>query len=125
MTTQADMSAELAELYRWAAAHRDKLAYIPCTCGCRDDGHTSNADCFVKDVAPDGTVTYDAHARYCGVCRDIARDTRRKLAEGMDLSEIRHFIDSRYQGRPTDTPYPPPARPAQRSVSGALSNALR
>lgn len=107
----AEMDAATADLYRWVTENRDKLAYIPCTCGCRDVGHTSNASCFVRDVAADGTVTYDPHGQYCGVCKAIAKDTRRKLAKGIDLSEIRRFIDRKYQGRPTDTPYPPTSPP--------------
>ena len=34
---------EIREAYRFAVANRDVLRYIPCYCGCGEQGHTSNA----------------------------------------------------------------------------------
>ena len=34
---------KIREAYRFAIANRDVLRYIPCYCGCGEQGHTSNA----------------------------------------------------------------------------------
>ena len=47
------------EAYRFAIANRGILQQIPCYCGCGSDGHKNNADCYIKDVKPDGTVDFD------------------------------------------------------------------
>jgi len=52
-------SDEIREAYRFAAANRDILRYIPCYCGCGDQGHTSNASCYVKDSSPPGKLEFD------------------------------------------------------------------
>jgi len=46
-------------MYRYAAANHDALQYIPCFCGCVDGGHTSNFDCYVREVYPDGRIRLD------------------------------------------------------------------
>jgi hypothetical protein len=40
---------DVREAYRFAIANRDVLRYIPCYCGCGDQGHTSNASCYFQD----------------------------------------------------------------------------
>ena len=45
---RADPGTQAA--YRYAVGHRDVLQYIPCYCGCGDDGHRSNWDCYVREV---------------------------------------------------------------------------
>jgi hypothetical protein len=47
------------EAYRFAIANRDLLRQIPCFCGCGAERHTSNADCYIKDVRPDGSIVFD------------------------------------------------------------------
>jgi Protein of unknown function with PCYCGC motif len=47
------------DAYRFAIANRGILQQIPCYCGCGSDGHNNNADCYIKDVKPDGTVDFD------------------------------------------------------------------
>ena len=47
------------EAYRFAVANRDTLRWFPCFCGCGHDGHSSNADCYVKDIGRDGSVVFD------------------------------------------------------------------
>jgi len=47
------------EAYRFAIANREILRQIPCYCGCGSDGHKNNADCYIKEVKPDGTVDFD------------------------------------------------------------------
>jgi hypothetical protein len=47
------------EAYRFAVANRETLRWIPCFCGCGTEGHKSNADCYLKDIRPDGSITFD------------------------------------------------------------------
>lgn len=54
-------SAEVQEIYRYAADRGEALEYIPCFCGCAGIGHRSNRDCYVKARYADGTVTYTSH----------------------------------------------------------------
>jgi uncharacterized protein with PCYCGC motif len=51
---------EIREAYRFAVANRDILRYIPCYCGCGDQGHTSNASCYVKDNSLPDKPEFDA-----------------------------------------------------------------
>ena len=46
---------DVQDAYRFALANKDTLQYMPCFCGCVDDGHKSNYDCYVKEARPDGT----------------------------------------------------------------------
>lgn len=45
--------------YRFAVANPDVLRYIPCYCGCVNQGHTSNHDCYVQETRSDGSVVLD------------------------------------------------------------------
>jgi hypothetical protein len=47
------------EAYRFVIANRDILRYIPCYCGCLDEGHTSNASCYLKDFSTPGNLVFD------------------------------------------------------------------
>ena len=51
---------EIREAYRFAVANRNTLRYIPCYCGCGEQGHTSNASCYVKDNSPPGKIEFDS-----------------------------------------------------------------
>ena len=48
------------ETYRFAVANQDLLQWMPCFCGCGEQGHASNADCYVQEVRNDGSVLLDA-----------------------------------------------------------------
>ncbi len=50
---------EVQEAYRFAVAHPDVLQFIPCYCGCVNQGHRSNRDCYVREVRADGSVVLD------------------------------------------------------------------
>ncbi len=50
---------KVREAYRFAVANRETLRWIPCFCGCGAEGHRSNADCYVRDLLPDGSVVFD------------------------------------------------------------------
>jgi hypothetical protein len=54
-----ELPAATQELYRYAAANHAVLQYIPCFCGCVDAGHTSNFDCYVRQVYADGRIRLD------------------------------------------------------------------
>ena len=54
-----ELSAETQAMYRYAAANRAVLQYIPCFCGCVDGGHASNFDCYVREVYLDGRIRLD------------------------------------------------------------------
>lgn len=53
---------EVRRLYRYALEHTEELKYMPCMCGCGRFGHTSNVDCYIKTVHPDGSRTFTSHA---------------------------------------------------------------
>jgi hypothetical protein len=84
------------EAYQFAAANPEVLREIPCYCGCGAMGHTSNYDCYVSAVGPNGEITYDAHALGCSICVDITQDTMRQLRQGASADEIRAAIDDTY-----------------------------
>jgi hypothetical protein len=54
-------SPDASRLYRFATDHAADLEYIPCFCGCKNIGHRSNRDCYIKNFNRDGTVTYTSH----------------------------------------------------------------
>ncbi len=87
---------QVKEAYRFAAANPEVLKMIPCYCGCSAIGHTSNLDCYVKAIRPDGSVEYDNHASGCSTCVDITRDVMRLMREGKDLKTIRSYVDTTY-----------------------------
>jgi hypothetical protein len=93
------------DAYRFAAANPDVLSKIPCYCGCGQEGHQSNLNCYVKETKTDGSIVFDDHALGCGICVDIARDVMLLMQEGKSLKEIRAYIDAQYAkfGQPTKT----------------------
>ncbi|MER3487129.1 MAG: hypothetical protein C4345_15280, partial [Chloroflexota bacterium] len=50
---------EVQEAYRFAVANPHVLQYIPRYCGCVNQGHTSNKDCYIDELRPDGSVVLD------------------------------------------------------------------
>jgi hypothetical protein len=99
--------ARVQQAYQNAVDHPDHFETVPCYCGCSRIGHTSEVSCFIKEVAEDGTITFDPHASGCGVCVDIAHDVMTMRAQGKSAVEIRQSIDATYSsvGPGTDTPY--------------------
>jgi hypothetical protein len=96
------------EAYQYAVAHPDELRKYPCYCGCGAMGHTSNLSCYVQDIAPNGTITFDDYANGCGICVDITQDVMRLKAQGQSSPQVRAYIDAQYSpfGPSTDTPFP-------------------
>jgi hypothetical protein len=97
---------KVREAYRFAIANREILSQIPCYCGCGAE-HKSDADCFIKEVRPDGSIVFDGMSLGCGICIDIARDVMRMLDEGKSLKGIRASIDTTYSRFGPSTPTPP------------------
>jgi len=54
-----ELPGETQAMYRYAVANRAVLQWMPCFCGCVNGGHTSNFDCYVRAVLPDGRVQLD------------------------------------------------------------------
>ena len=50
---------EVREAYRFALANRETLRYIPCYCGCGEQGHTSNASCYFLDNSTPEKPVFD------------------------------------------------------------------
>ena len=50
---------DVREAYRFALANRDTLRYIPCYCGCGEEGHTSNASCYFQDNSTPEKPVFD------------------------------------------------------------------
>jgi len=96
------------DAYEYAMSHPDELAKYPCYCGCGAMGHTSNLSCYIKDIAPDGAITFDEHANGCGLCVDITQDVMRLKGQGMSSPEVRAYVDAQYSpfGPGTNTPLP-------------------
>lgn len=103
-----DAPPRVREAYEYAVMNPLVLEFQPCYCGCGAMGHTSNQDCFVKEIQPDGEVVFDNHAAGCGICVDIAQDVMRMSDEGKTSLEIRQYVDSYYSqfGPSTDTEMP-------------------
>ena len=57
-----DAEPEVKRLYEFQITHGDLMRYMPCFCGCKDGGHRSNRDCYVRAVKPDGAVILDSMA---------------------------------------------------------------
>ena len=50
---------DVREAYRFALANRETLRYIPCYCGCGEQGHTSNASCYFSDDSTPEKPVFD------------------------------------------------------------------
>ena len=96
------------EAYQFAISNPHALETVPCYCGCGKMGHKSNLDCYIKDRAADGKITFDDHASYCGVCVDITQAVIRLRKDGKSPHEIRVAVDTQFSsvGPSTDTAMP-------------------
>ena len=84
------------EAYQFTVANIEIVRQFPCFCGCGLMGHTSNASCYLTDGAALDRPKFDAHALGCSICVDITQDVMRKMRQGVDLAEIRSFVDATY-----------------------------
>jgi hypothetical protein len=55
-------SEKIQETYVMAATYPEVVAQVPCYCGCVNDGHKSNLDCFIKGMGTENAVEeWDSH----------------------------------------------------------------
>ena len=101
---------EVREAYRFAIANRDVLRYIPCYCGCGDQGHTSNASCYFQDNSTPEKPIFDRMSLGCSVCIGITRDVMKMMDQGKSLKEMRSQIEKTYSKYGPPTPTPPVPR---------------
>jgi hypothetical protein len=99
--------AEVSEAYSFAIANQEILRYIPCYCGCGEEGHTSNASCYLKDSSKPGNLVFDRMSLNWEICINITRDVMRTRDEGKPLKEIRTYIELKYSRYGPPTPPPP------------------
>jgi hypothetical protein len=85
------------ESYQFAVANPDALKNVPCYCGCKSIGHTSNLSCFVKEFDGSGQpVAFDNHALGCSLCVDISRDVMKMTGDGKTPTAIHQAILDTY-----------------------------
>lgn len=54
---------DIERLYAFQVGNGDLMRYMPCFCGCgANSGHQNNRDCYIQEVHPDGSVTFDSMA---------------------------------------------------------------
>lgn len=106
-----DQPEQVRIVYEAAGKATEILKWMPCYCGCGESaGHTSNMNCFIKEVNTDGSIVWDDHGTRCGVCLQIAVQSIAMKQQGKSLKEIRTHIDQAYAkgfAKSTDTPMPP------------------
>ena len=98
---------DVQEAYRFAVDHPE-LRYIPCYCGCVNQNHASNWDCYIAEQTSDHLLL-NAHALGCGICVSITSDVKTLEGQGVPLRDIRQRIDAKWElsGPGTKTPLPP------------------
>lgn len=98
----------ITSLYQGAVDHYDAYSHIPCYCGCAiyTTAHHSLAECYIKTMAQDGTVTFTDHSTSCDICEGVAKMTIDGIAASKPLKDIRTevFTNFKYTGIWTDTP---------------------
>jgi hypothetical protein len=97
--------------YDFAAQHPEVLKYVPCYCGCGEQGHKANESCFVARRDAKGNVLeWDTHGFGCTICVDVAREAMQLYASGADVQSIRAAIERKWTpgNAAGKTPTPPP-----------------
>ena len=100
-------SARTEEAYRYALDNPNTLKFLPCYCGCGAMGHGSNLDCYFEPRS-NGSIAFEQHASYCGICVDITLKAKQMIAAGSSLPAVRDAIDAQFSGAGpgTDTARP-------------------
>jgi Protein of unknown function with PCYCGC motif len=98
--------------YDFAAQHPEVLKFVPCYCGCGEQGHKANESCFVARRDAKGNVLeWDTHGFGCTICVDVAREAMQLYASGADVYSIRSAIERKWTpgnaAGKTPTPQPP------------------
>jgi hypothetical protein len=99
----ATVSDDIAAHYRYAGAHQQAFAEIPCWCGCEQFlGHRNLADCFVR-AGGDG---WEAHAAGCAVCNAEAAIAERILSDGGTARDVKAAVDAQFGATAITAPPP-------------------
>ena len=100
------------QVYEFAARHPEVLQYVPCYCGCEQQGHRGNHECFVKSRAANGRITeWDSHGLGCAVCLNVGYRAMTLFNAGKNVQQIRAVIDQEIGSRyPSSTPTPQPPK---------------
>jgi hypothetical protein len=109
--SQNQANPQERDAYFFALEHPEVLKVLPCYCGCKNEGHKSNYNCFFKESdMVEGGDQFDHHGLHCPMCVDIALQGKAMLNSGSSLKEIRNEIDQFYGSHPhlqsTETPMP-------------------
>ncbi len=91
--------AQIADRYRFVAAHETLAEQVTCYCGCGPElQHRQLRDCFVRD---DGG--FDPHGAGCGICQAEAILVEQWNGEGVPAQAIAQRIDAQFAqvGPPT------------------------
>jgi hypothetical protein len=91
-----EAAISVQEAYKFAVANPEIMQSVPCYCGCSASGHTSNYDCYVKEISPDGEITFDLHGLGCSICVDITQDVMHLVEQGSSITEIKTIIDQTF-----------------------------
>lgn len=96
------------EAYRFAVAHPEDLATVPCYCGCVGLGHRNNLECYLTSESTPEALIFEEHALGCEICADITQLTMDLLDAGATPTAIRDIIDAQFaeRGPGTDTVHP-------------------
>src|SRR5829696_172655 len=102
--------------YDFAAQHPEVLKYVPCYCGCGEQGHKANESCFIARRDPKGNVLeWDTHGFGCTICVDVAREAMQLYASGADVHSIRAAIERKWTPGNADGKTPTPHPPAKKT----------
>ena len=93
----------IKEAYSFAKLERDKLADLPCNCGCMNDAvnhggrlHSRGLiDCFMLGDVNNGGE-WDAHASECGLCYEDVLYAKQLYEEGKTKDEIKSALEAKY-----------------------------
>lgn len=86
------VTEQVAQAYRIAYENpQNILSQVKCYCGCLDQGHDDNRDCFFND---DGSI--DLMGLNCGLCVKTAIVSQELLSEGKTIQEISDYVDNRW-----------------------------
>lgn len=88
---------EIRAAYAFAARRPDVLEALPCSCGCKRQGHAGNEACYIKGRSSWGVPRWTDHAITCGICLDITHDAIVMTADHQPIEAIRHAIKTKYQ----------------------------
>lgn len=103
-------NGQVSQIYGMVGKDIELLQWIPCYCGCDENsGHTSNKDCFIREMKENGQVTWNSHAMNHAECVDIAFQAVLMKQNGASPLKIRKNIDKQYKKdgvKATPTPMP-------------------